>query len=60
MAALPGKSWSTRFGPQNHHPLAFSLVVIGHQAALLDIERAEALVLGPDTAYRPRWLRSTG
>ena len=51
---LAGKQLVARFHAEHHHAPAFFFVVIAHQAALLHLERAEALVVGPHPAHRTR------
>ena len=50
MTGLAGEELALGVGAEEDDARAVGLVVLGHEAALLDGERAEALVLGPDAA----------
>ena len=54
MAGLPGNNWSRDSTPSTTTRRPSLLVVIGHQAAFLHLERAKALVVRPYAAHRPR------
>ena len=53
-AGLPGYSWSRDSTPRTTDSPALFFVVLTHQAALLHLQRAKALVVRPDTAYGAR------
>ena len=48
---LAGEELAVGFGAEEDDAGALGFILLGHQASLLDGERAEALVLRPDAAY---------